>query len=314
MAKVAIITRTQNRPILLKRAIESVLGQVFQDWEMVIVNDAGEKEPVEKLVAEYEDKAQKRIRVLHREKSSGMEAASNAGLKSSQSQYVVIHDDDDSWHSDFLQKCMQFFSHNRDPRFKGLVTRCTKLVENIEGDQVNIVSREPYNPDLYWVNLCEMLIVNRFPPISFVYEKTVLDDIGYYDEKLPVLGDWDFNLRFLQKYNIWVIHGELANYHHRDLADTGSYGNSVSAGETKHCAYDALIRNEWLRRDIENRTLGYGFIMNFWGNIYNFKPEVMNKLANMEGVLHNLDNYLYKPIVTTNKLPFIRRILSRLNS
>ena len=45
--KIAIITRTKNRPLLLRRAINSVLKQTLKDWIMVIVNDGGSKEEVE---------------------------------------------------------------------------------------------------------------------------------------------------------------------------------------------------------------------------------------------------------------------------
>ncbi|MGR9051111.1 MAG: glycosyltransferase family 2 protein [Gammaproteobacteria bacterium] len=99
---VAIITRTKNRNILLRRAIESVLGQHFRNWLMVIVNDGGDAEAVDRLVAEYESQFRGRSKVIHNPNSLGMEAASNVGIKNSDSRYLVIHDDDDSWHPAFL--------------------------------------------------------------------------------------------------------------------------------------------------------------------------------------------------------------------
>ena len=47
--KVAIITRTKNRCLLLRRAIESVLAQSFADWTHVIVNDGGNRYEVDLL-------------------------------------------------------------------------------------------------------------------------------------------------------------------------------------------------------------------------------------------------------------------------
>ena len=96
MKKVAIITRTQNRPLLLKRAMESVSSQTFKDFVWVVVNDADEKENVDKIVLQAESRGID-VLILHRPESSGMEAASNHGVHNSESEYLAIHDDDDTW-------------------------------------------------------------------------------------------------------------------------------------------------------------------------------------------------------------------------
>ncbi len=52
-ARVTVITRTKDRPLMLRRCMESVLGQSFPDWLHVIVNDGGNPHVVDLLVAEY---------------------------------------------------------------------------------------------------------------------------------------------------------------------------------------------------------------------------------------------------------------------
>ena len=101
--KVAVIMRTYERPVLLARAIASVQQQSFRDWELVVVNNGGNPAVVDKVV----DVARRTtgsgtITVLHLADRCGMEAASNHGLRSSQSDYFAIHDDDDAWHPEFL--------------------------------------------------------------------------------------------------------------------------------------------------------------------------------------------------------------------
>ena len=56
---------------------------------------------------------------------------------------------------------------------------------------------------------------NRFPPIAFLYERAAGEAIGNYRTDLPVLGDWDFNLRFAERFGIGVIPEALAYWHHR---------------------------------------------------------------------------------------------------
>ena len=244
--KVAIITRTKNRRILLWRALDSVCKQSFRDFVWVIVNDAGEKECVDTVAAEAEKRGVE-VKVLHRERSTGMEAASNAGIRSCDSKYIVIHDDDDSWEPDFLQKTVAFLEN--EPIFAGVITHTLLVNEVIENDTVRTTSSYNYKPWLKSIYLMEMLMVNCFPPIAFLYKREIYDRIGGYDESLPVLGDWDFNIRFLMKADIGVIPEMLARYHHRDtITDAGNvYGNTVNAGISQHIRYDAILRNHYLR-------------------------------------------------------------------
>lgn len=259
---VAIITRTKDRTLLLRRAIESILAQTFQDWIMVIVNDGGVRAPVDELVEAYKDRFRGRSYVIHNETCLGMEAASNIGLKASESRYVVIHDDDDSWHPTFLQRCTGFLDTNSYPHMAGVITHTIRMLERISRDRVIFEGKEPFNAWCKSVTIYRMAAGNIFPPISFVYERRVLEQIGYYREDLPVLGDWEFNLRFMKRYDIFLIPEELAFYHHRLDVTSGVFSNSVIGGDSKHLFYDTLLRNELLREDLQNNRIGIGYLTN----------------------------------------------------
>lgn len=258
--KVAVITRTKNRPVFLKRAIESVLSQDYDNWQMIIVNDAGYPDVVDLLVKEYEERFKDRVKVIHKEKSSGMESASNTGIKSSNSEYVVIHDDDDSWQPDFLKECIGFLDSNK--RWKGVISHSVKVIERVEDDKIIIEKQEPFNFDLKTISFFKLAAHNLFSPISFVYRREVYDTIGYYDEELPVLGDWEFNLRFIKEYDIFVIRKALANYHHRLFVKNKAFSNSIIGDLDKHILYDTIIRNKLLREDIKTNRIGIGVVCN----------------------------------------------------
>ncbi|MEY4391595.1 MAG: hypothetical protein RLZZ544_304, partial [Actinomycetota bacterium] len=101
--KVAVIMRTYERPVLLARAIAGVQQQTFRDWELIIVNNGGDPVVVDRVVdAARRTTGSGAISVLHLAERTGMEDASNQGLRSSGSDYFAIHDDDDAWHPDFL--------------------------------------------------------------------------------------------------------------------------------------------------------------------------------------------------------------------
>jgi hypothetical protein len=103
------------------------------------------------------------------------------------------------------------------------------------------------------VSIASISVVNKITPIGFVYKRTTHDLVGYYNEALPVLGDWDFYLRFLSKFDIGVLPEPLANYHVRDTLNgielAKEYENSIADSLSQHTEYTPLIRNKHFRFD-----------------------------------------------------------------
>jgi glycosyltransferase involved in cell wall biosynthesis len=256
--RVAVVTRTKDRPLLLVRALESVAAQQFRDFVWVVVNDGGGTLPVDMAVEHARSRGIDAVAV-HNPISLGMEAASNAGIAAVHSEFIVLHDDDDTWEVDFLAATVAFLEVG--PEWGGVITATTRVDERIHPiDGPRILRRRPFNPGLRSVHLSEVAEQNPFPPISFLYRRSVFDAIGQYDATLPVLGDWEFNLRFLARFDIGVIERPLANYHWR-VSGKGGYGNSVSSGVDRHVQWDAVVRNRLLRRDLEAGTVGLGHLV-----------------------------------------------------
>ena len=135
-AKVAIIARTKNRNLLLERAVDSVLGQTFDDWHHIVVNDGGPCASVDRLLAQYQSRYDGRLTVMHNTQSLGMEAASNKGICASESRYAVIHDDDDSWESGFLLRCVETQKKYGFDSVKGVAAHTIQIFEKIVGGEI----------------------------------------------------------------------------------------------------------------------------------------------------------------------------------
>ena len=101
--KVDIIMRTKDRLIFLERGIKSVISQSYKDWELCIVNDGGDSGDIKNLINKFTNYS-KQIKVINHKNSKGRWVAANAGIKATNGELVVIHDDDDTWHPDFLKK------------------------------------------------------------------------------------------------------------------------------------------------------------------------------------------------------------------
>ena len=153
---------------------------------------------------------------------------------------VAIHDDDDSWQPRFLEICL---ARMADAGVRGVVTASFIIQESSAGQNLTATSSSRFLPDMAGVHYHELLIGNRFPPISFVYDRGVIAEIGAYRSDLPVLGDWDFNLRFAARYPIAFVAEPLANWHRRAADDP--FPNSR---DSEHHRIMHLLRDEQLRQ------------------------------------------------------------------
>jgi glycosyltransferase involved in cell wall biosynthesis len=259
---VAIVMRTRNRPLLLKRAITSVCAQSFRDWRLVVVNDGGDAAAVEALLRTHAGDLAGRATVLHHAAALGMEAAHNAGINATRSEFVAIHDDDDRWHADFLAKTVGFLDAQRQvPGLDGVAVRILTISERIEGDSITETGRGWFNLWLSRVTLFELCGSNPLLPIGLLYRRRVLDTIGLFRTDLKVLCDWEFYLRFLRHSDLHVLQEGLAYYHVRPET-SGPYANSVLTSSEDLSLHEARLRNQLLREDLDAGRLGLGVLVN----------------------------------------------------
>lgn len=259
--KVAVITRTKDRGILLERAIKSVHEQTMKDFVHVIYNDNGDKKVVDDLLEKYSDLTKGRVKVVHNTESRGLVSALNNAIKSVDSIYVAIHDDDDSWGKDFLKTTTEYLDSTKA---YGAITVLDIVEERIENGKVIELKRgRGLEPVKGVVSILDQCIANYASTNTFVYKRAVYDEIGYYDEDLKVAEDWDFTLRFLLKHDIHsiVTDDALAFYHHR-AGSTGAELNSIFAEKGLDFEYHIkTIANHHLRKELEGGKLGLGYLI-----------------------------------------------------
>ncbi len=258
--KISIITRTKNRPALLERTLRSIREQTFTDWEWVLV-DAGQQSPSAEVTTFLENEALRAQRITAPEHLL-MGAMSNIGVRASSADYIVLLDDDDTWHPEFLQKAVERLNDPVDPLIGGIAAQTNRVYEREvkEGEWITEKTKH-LNPTLESLDIVSVASNNRFTENAFIYQKAIFEKIGGYREDLPVLDDWDFNLRFLLESNIDVLPEPLANWHIRDNATDGSQANSLIASKSKHLYYRAAIINDYMRKEISGEEQGLGQLL-----------------------------------------------------
>jgi glycosyltransferase involved in cell wall biosynthesis len=252
--QVAIVVRTKDRPDFLARAIRSITDQTFTNWECVIVNDGGDPSQVDEIVDRLPDAHRRRTRALHSPASRGRWVSANAGVLATSAPLLVLHDDDDSWHPDFLARATSYLEEHPDR--DGVVSRIRIRWEERRGDSYVTVREEVFQEHLPVPTLGDTLLFNRFVPIGFLYRRSLHAELGLYDERLPVVGDWNFNLKVLARGPLEYLADEPYAYWHQRVGDAGAAGNSVIESRGDHAKYDALLRDEALRAHVQEHGPG----------------------------------------------------------
>jgi glycosyltransferase involved in cell wall biosynthesis len=109
MPSASVIIPLYNKGMFVARAIDSVLAQTCEDFEIIVIDD-GSTDNGPDIVRQYKDP---RIRLI-RQSNAGPGAARNAGVRAASSKYVAYLDADDEWLPDFLQTSLSNLANNPD--------------------------------------------------------------------------------------------------------------------------------------------------------------------------------------------------------
>ena len=246
MAKVSIVVRTKNRLSFLKRALADVAAQTFSDWDLLIINDAGDKAALDELYAGLDATLRAKITVWHLSVNIGRSAAAQYGLDAVTGEYLALHDDDDTWHPDFLQRCTRFLDST--PELAAVMARTEVVHEEPDGEGGWQESRrEILTPEIHDMSLLELLVINKAVPIGCLYRINALRAIGGFDTTLPVVEDWELHLRLARQQPLGFIDGEPLAFWHQCKQAEGEQGNSMQTLADAHWIYDRRVRDAAMR-------------------------------------------------------------------
>lgn len=194
---VSVIIPTFNRANLVKEAIESVLAQTFQDFEIIIIDDGSTDETKEVVSQIRSDK----ICYIY-QKNMGPAAARNAGIKIAKGKYIAFLDSDDLWLSKKLEKQVELFE--KLPPDVGLV-HCSVFLKR--GDNLVLArARARGNP------LRDFLLNTGNAYLStpaILVKQECFSKTGLFDETLRVSEDKDFCIKIAQNYKVDYVNEPL---------------------------------------------------------------------------------------------------------
>lgn len=232
--KVSVIIPTYNRAALLPRAINSVLNQTLEEYEIIVVDDAS-SDDTQQIIAGFDDP---RIRSFRHEINRGQSAAVNTAITQARGEYITSLDDDDEWPADRLDM-MAAVLDDSSPKV-GLVYGWRVSVDDSTGEIVKR-ARHTYEGD----RLFEEVLAHGFLIGNgvFMTRASVAKEVGGYDEDITIHNDWDFFTRVVLKYDVAVCSAVVLKHHigHR----FGRLSDHIAETEAEH------NRLAWQRKHME---------------------------------------------------------------
>lgn len=205
---VSVIIPTYNRKHIIEGAIKSALNQTFKDYEIIVVDDGstdGTKEFLESLHLP--------ITIISKE-NGGVSSARNVGIHNAKGKYIAFLDSDDAWLPDKLKAQVEYLESRPN----------IPLVYTDEYIEVNreILSQTRFQRADVGSEIKDNFLLSGFvqkTPIhtsAVMVQKSVLDEVGYFNETLKIHEDSELWNRISKKYKFGYIDIPLAIFRYKD--------------------------------------------------------------------------------------------------
>jgi O-antigen biosynthesis protein len=188
---VSIIISTYNRRDLLPIAIQSVINQNYTNWELVVVNDAGED--VKDIIESFNDD---RIKYILKERNSGLGSTRNTGLEIVKGKYCNFLDDDDFFFKFHIQTLVEAMEQNNWEIAYTEAVYCG--YDPIHGKYKVIQYSFDYDADMF-------LYQNITPVLCVMFELNDITRSIKFDETLRTYEDWIFWLELSKHFDLHHI-------------------------------------------------------------------------------------------------------------
>ena len=217
----------------LRLCIDSILNQVYTNWELCMADDASTDPNVKKILTEYQQ-LDERIRVVFREQNGQISEATNSALAIATGEFVALLDNDDELAINAFYEVVKVLNEN--PELDLIYSDEDKI--DMDGNRSDPAFKPDWSPDL-------LLGTNYISHLG-VYRRSILEEIGGFRKGYEGSQDYDLVLRFTEKTTKERIkHIPKVLYYWRMLptstaVDQGSKGYAFEAG--LRAVQDALVR------------------------------------------------------------------------
>jgi glycosyltransferase involved in cell wall biosynthesis len=262
--KVSVVIPVYNSSAYIAEAIESVLGQTYTHFEIIVVDD-GSTDKTQEILDRYRAK----VKCFYQE-NRGVSAARNVGVRNAKGELIAFLDADDVWLPGKLEKQVRFLTQHAEVPF---IFGDTDLF-NDSGTVISALLRQKKMasqlPEKEFVvkNPFELLLDENFIPTSTgLVRRSVLMEAGGFDESLRSVEDRDLWLRIAIKHPMGCIPEVLSR---KRLHAENISSDQLKANQSLLRVYTKILDDPMMSKRVDYHfiksrladlhfSLGYGY-------------------------------------------------------
>ena len=246
--KVSVIIPTYNRASEIGKAVRSVINQTLKEIEVIVVDDNPPESQARKdtrAVIDQLKKADSRLIYIEHPRNLNGSVARNSGLKVAKGEVIAFLDDDDCYLPEKLEKQFELLM-SLENDYGGIVSNCIILRD---GKIVKVLDVSSEENAIVTVLAC---VYNMGSGSNLFVKKSVVDEIGGFDERLLRHQDYDFLVRFFQKYKMKKIYEPLFQIEQRS-----SHLNTPNLKKLEDAKAVYLSKYEDIIASLPNEDMNY---------------------------------------------------------
>ena len=293
MPRVSVVIPTHNRAHLIGPSIASVLQQTFQDFEILVVDDAS-TDSTEEVVRSMADS---RIRYLKHATNRHVSAARNTGILNSRGDLVAFLDDDDEWLPTKLELQV------------GLLDVCAPVVGGI---YTGFVTEDRSVGKVLWTitptarghilhELCRLNCIGTASTV--VLRKNSLEEVGLFDESIEYGEEYDLWIRLARRFDFTFLAEPLVRYSVHGKQLSTKYEGIIRGSERKLEKYREFFAS--YPESLAQRYLTLGAYRCYAGDMRNARASFLEGIRVAPWVVKQ---YVYLSLSLLGATPFKRTI------
>ena len=189
---ISVVITTYNRRAYLKTAVNSVLAQDYTEKEIVVIDDGSTDGSADELLGLP-------LRYVWKE-NGGISSARNLGISLAGGDFIAFLDVDDFWKKGKLSDQMALMKK------EGCLISYTDEIWMRNGTRLNQRLRHRKYSGMIYEHCLPLCIIS---PSSALIDRRLFDDVGLFDESMPVCEDYDMWLRIACRYPVSFVNRQL---------------------------------------------------------------------------------------------------------
>lgn len=236
---ISVIMPTYNRGYIISLAIDSILKQTYENFELIIVDDCS-NDNTEKVITTYNDN---RIKYIKLNKKSGANYARNIGIKEANGQYITFQDSDDYSMPKRLEIEYKTLKREKmDLVFSSFYkTKSGNEEKLLKGEKNKIVAKLIPKSKIEKEDIFSVLLYRNVITTQVLFGKKEIFKKEKFDNSITRFQDWDLMIRIAKKFKVFHINLPLLYMFIQNDSITKSYSKGYESLEIIYKKYYDLF-------------------------------------------------------------------------